>query len=178
MNNPPFILTEEFATLTAAVKTALGLGVLNYQYGYLSELQEVLKEYSKTNEFSAQKYPLIWLEQPFTIDRVDSDYFGDTVLRIFIIVDSDSELRAGQRMDQMFKPVLYPIYHELLNQIENAVHIFHCVKDNGMPHKVTDRYYWGEEQTQIFNDVFDCMEVAGLKLKIKNKPGCDEVAGF
>nr|MBA3971805.1 hypothetical protein [Bacteroidota bacterium] len=76
MNDPEYILVDEMDTLVASVKAELSLPVLNYQYGYLRELQETLIEYSKTIQYSALKYPLVWLVQPFTVDRTNGDYFG------------------------------------------------------------------------------------------------------
>lgn len=177
MNNPPYILVDEFQTLVAAVKAKLSLPVLNYQYGYIAELQATLKDYSLTAQYRVLKYPLVWLVQPFTIDRVNGNYFGDTSLRIFIIQESATALKAPDRMTDVFKPVLYPIYGELMQQIGIASQIFDGMLNKVIPHRVIDRYYWGEEQQDKIDDVFDCMEISNLKLKIKNNPNC-ESEGF
>jgi len=171
MNHPEYFLVDEIGTLVKNLNTKLAFDI-NYQYGYLMELQNTLKEYSKTIEFSAKKYPLVWLVQPFTINRKDGGYYGDTTLRIFIIQESEKGLKASERMQQTFKPVLYPIYRELINQILNAGNIFDGLMGDNLQHNVTDRYYWGEDQQNIINDVFDCMEISNLKLKISNKQNC------
>lgn len=175
MNDPEYILVDEVETLVSKASAKLNAqnvftGSINYQYGYLPELQATLKEYSKTVEFSTKKYPIVWLVQPFTINRVDGGYYGDTTLRFFIIQQSEAGLRAPERMEQKFKPILYPIYRELLNQFLNAGNIFDGLMGDNLPHSVTDRYYWGD--AQILNDVFDCMEISNMKLKISNKQNC------
>jgi hypothetical protein len=171
MNDPEFYMVDEIGTLVNNMGTKLSMNI-NYQYGYLMELQNTLKEYSKTVEFSAKKYPLLWLVQPFSINRKDGGYYGDTTLRMFIIQESEKGLRASERMTETFKPVIYPIYRELISQILDAGHLFDGLMGGNLPHTVTDRYYWGEDQQNIINDVFDCMEISNMKLKISNKQNC------
>lgn len=171
MNDPEFYMVDEIGTLVADAGTNLGIAI-NYQYGYLMELQNTLKEYSKTIEYSSKKYPLVWLVQPFTINRQDGGYYGDATIRMFIIQESEAGLKARERMEQKFKPVIYPIYRELINQFLNATNIFYGLMGGNLPHNVTDRYYWGEDQQNIINDVFDCMEISNMKLKISNKQNC------
>lgn len=156
-------------SIVAAVKASLSLPVLNYQYGYVSELRETL---AQMNVVSSTKYPLVWLVQPFTISRVNGGYYGDVTLRMFIIQETVKTYKATERMANTFKPVIYPVYRELIDQILFRSDLFDGTMDSHIPHSVTDRYYWGEEQSKALNDVFDCMEISNLKLKISNKQNC------
>ena len=169
MNNPEYILVDELATIVTAVKTALALPVLNYQYGYVNELKETLATFDKTVTYSVQKFPLVYLVQPFTITRDSYRYFGKANgLEIFIINETVQDKKAPARMTDNFKPVIYPIYRELLKQISLA-RCFQETTVSNIVHKTTDLYYWGEEQKEkMINDVFDCMYVNGLNLNIKN----------
>lgn len=174
----PYILVDEFGTkdsgglltggILKKVQTARSLPVLNYQYGYIEELNETLKQYTQNDRFEALKFPLIWLAQPFFIDRNKSNlYFGDTRnLSIFIIMQTSANYKAQDRMTNVFKPILYPIYLELLNQIRKESTVF----DNEyiIEHTLVDRYFWGEQQMYL-NDKVDCIEISGMKLKINNK---------
>src|SRR5205809_5762935 len=105
----PYVLVDEFGLkdadgvltggLLKNVKDALGLPVLNYQFGYFDELTETLSQYSMTEQFSAKKFPLIWVEQPFTIDRENVNVFGETIdLRLFIIHETDKTYKADKRL--------------------------------------------------------------------------------
>lgn len=158
-------------SIVSAVKTALALPTLNYQYGYVSELRETLAQMNE-KDFVQLKYPLVWLCQPFTISRVNYGYYGDAALRIFIIQESAKNLKATERMAQTFKPVIYPIYRGILAQILSRGDLFDGLLGDHLEHSVTDRYYWGEEQSKALNDVFDCMEISNLKVKISNKQNC------
>ena len=181
MNQPEYILVDEIETLVANASTQLiSDGVLttaiNYQYGYLEELKTKLQQASVVQSYARLKYPLIWIVQPFQVRRVNGEYYGDTSLRLFIIQQSEAGLFAEQRMANTFKPILYPIYRKVMGELENN-RVFDRPIDGSFVHTVTDRYYWGEEQQEKIDDIFDCMEISGLQLKIKNNPNCEPV-GF
>lgn len=180
MNDPQHILVDAFGTKNAKdeltdgilfdVKTKLNLSVLNYQYGYVDELKETLAQMAKTPAFAVKKYPLVWLVQPFTIARGELGWFGTLENgRLFIIAPSEKTLKAQGRMSTVFKPVIYPIYTEILNQVVISSE-FDQLDVDSLSHKITDRYYWGEEQQKVISDVFDCLEISQLKLKIHNNP--------
>lgn len=188
MNDPEYIIVDEFGIkdsndqLTSGilyeVKTALDLPVLNYQYGYREELNKTLINYSKSPEFASKKFPLVWLVQPFSISRGEIGWYGTMQdLSIVIINASEVNVRAQQRMENNFKPILYPIYRELLNQIVLSLAFDESVVEK-MSHKVIDRYYWGEAQQSVLNDVIDCIEISGLRLKISDKQNSSIFSNF
>lgn len=174
MNNPEYILVDEFAAIASAVKAALGLPVLNYQFGYVKVLNQTLAKWSQTIENAVNKYPLIWLAQPFTVNRDLFAWYGTIpVLKIFIIEKSDSNLTNEQRMDLKFRPVIYPIYRQLLKQLDLSP-VFDTGK-NVMSVETTDRFFWGENQQTVLDDIVDCMEVSLQGLKINNNQNCVEL---
>ena len=118
MNQPEYIVVDEIGTVVEAVKTSLGLDVLNYQYGYVEELNETLQQWSKNPDYAPLKFPLVWAMQPFTIVRGEGGIYGSVEgLRIFIINSSGKELKAKDRMENNFKTVIYPIYREFMSQL-------------------------------------------------------------
>ena len=177
MNNPEYILVDEIGVLAQKASTnliadAVLTTAINYQYGYLHELKTKLQQASTMQAFAALKYPLLWLVQPFSIKRVNGNYFGDTQVRFFIIQQSQATLFAEERMAISFKPVLYPVYREMIKQFNNASHLFEGTMNAAQSHTITDRYYWGENQQEQIDDIFDCMEISGLDLQISNNPNC------
>jgi hypothetical protein len=170
MNNPEYILVDELKEVVSKVKTALNIPVLNYQYGYVEELNQTLDQWSKSKDHAQGKYPLVWVMQPFVINRGDKGVYGSVEgLKIFIITGSDQNLKAPQRMEQKFKAIIYPVYRELMNQI-NRHKAFES--SYSRKHRFTDRYYWGEAQQRVLNDVVDCSEISNIELKIKDNPNC------
>jgi hypothetical protein len=170
MNNPEYILTDEMRTIVAAVKTALALPVLNYQHGYVTELDETLKQYEADPSLYNQKYPLIWFAEPFTEIRASWKYWSDVKdMRLFILHATEKTTKAADRMTDVFKVTLLPIYRELISQIDKSK-VF--VNQPQVLHSKTNRYYWGEKQQSVLTDPVDCIEVSQLQLKVKNNPNC------
>ena len=169
MNNPPYILVDEIGAIVTAAKTALALDVLNYQYGYVDELKNTLANYDKSPTYAGLKFPLVYLVQPFTITRGEFRHYGKaTGLEIFIINKTQQGIKAEQRMTDNFKPVIYPIYRELISQITKSIAFVDSMPGK-VTHRTTDLYYWGEtQQEKMINDVFDCMYITGMELTIKN----------
>jgi hypothetical protein len=173
MNNPEYIIVDEFATLVEAVRIKLELTNLNYQFGYVTELNETLTQWTKSSAYAAKKYPLVWLEQPFTLKRGNSAAYYGTIesVRVFIIDQSKKSEKAKKRIDNVFKPVIYPIYREILKQI-NINPVFMVQSFELIEHTFTDRYYWGEAQQSVLVDVIDCSIVTFKNLKVNNNLNC------
>lgn len=184
MNNPEYIVVDEFATVVAAVRQALLLGpdpdrfsVLNYQYGYITELNETLTQWSKTPQTAHDKYPLVWLEEPFTITRGRNPaiYGSINSVRVFIIQSSTKDLKAARRMTDKFKPVIYPIYRELLTQLDLSLPFSMTAAAKAVErfeHDFTNRYWWGDAQQAHLNDVVDCSIVTFRNLTVNNNLNC------
>lgn len=177
MNDSEYILTDEMETIVAAVKTALGISVLNYQYGYIEELNETLKQYEADPVKFEQKFPLVWLAEPFDTERGDKEVYGESNPDIFIINTTTKTWKAKERMDNNYKPILYPIYRSLLDQLVLSV-VFNHVSVDSIPHKVTKGYYWGEAQKSVLNDTVDCLKIKFPKIRIHNKQECSPINSF
>lgn len=184
VNAPEFIVVDAFGIkdegsglvesgIIWSVQEALGFGSLNYQYGYLKELNQTMKQWEDSPQHANLKFPLIWLEQPFTIVRGNSAaYYGQIKpFRVFIIESSTQEKKAHERMKDVFKPKIYPIYRELLNQIDLSA-VFMTNGIQLIKHEFTDRYFWGEEDLSQLNDIIDCSIVQFFDLKINNNFNC------
>lgn len=177
MNNPEYILTDEMETIVAAVKAKLGLSVLNYQYGYIEELNETLKQYEADPSKFDKKFPLVWLAEPFDTTRGEQGIYGTADPDIFIINKTEKTWKAKDRMDNNYKTVLYPIYRELLNQIVSSV-VFNHLLIATIKHKVTKGYYWGEGQKAVLNDAVDCLKIGSTRLRICDNPNCTTFQTF
>lgn len=184
MNEPEYIVTDEFSeivnnTLLGLRQKNIDLGndpgwpVLRYEYGYIRELNQTLQQAEGNEAEFDKKYPLIWLAEPFTVVRDDPNFFGRVKLDIFIIVNTDPNYKAHERMLLNYKPIIYPIYRELMNQIALSVCFTNSDKDNienkdSFIHTLTKGYYWGDSQKQILNDNVDCLKIGSLELNIHN----------
>lgn len=160
---------ELFCGILNEVKNALGLRVLNYQYGYINELNETLKQYTENSETESRKFPLVWLQQPFTIikDTTSITYGTIETVRLFFCVQTETNLKSYERMAQNFKPQIYPLYYKTMEKIDESL-AFLTQSANQIDHAFTDRYFWGPDE-EIFGDKIDCSMVTLRNLVLSNK---------
>ena len=172
MNAPEYIVVDELKTVSTETQTALSLTNLNYQYGYMKELNETLQEWDKNVEDRPKRFPLIWAEQPFNIIKGESGaYWGRIeLLRVFFMVHTEINLKAEDRMTQKYKQVLYPIVREWLTQLDYSL-AFHTEGVQKLRHIQQDVYYWGNQENVLTNPV-DCVILTIRDLLIANNPNC------
>lgn len=171
LNNPPYIVTDVFTEIVATVSAELETPVYSH-FGYVNELNETLIQYNESPALFDKKFPLVWLAQPFTITHGKNvGLFGEIdELRLFIIKDTDKNWKATERMENNYKPVIYPIYRELVRQlVRSKKFAWYPAPDT---YKITDRYYWGESQGNVLIDNVDIMELRISNVKIHNNKNC------
>ena len=172
----PLYLTDVFGQLVSRVSASLAfcnpkIKQVYYIYGNPLEVADVLANDKENKQYD--KYPLVILFTDITNTRGAVGYDSTVPVRIAIVNNTEHNYRAPKRMDVNFKPVLYPIYRELLNQIDSLViGKQYKVFDTGygvqdIQHEQTDRLYWGaaaDDNKNPFNDRLDAIE---LKMNLK-----------
>ena len=145
-----------------------------YQYGHPLEIVNTLTEMSKEQSISACKYPILALFTDISEDKTDPKFYCKVNdLHLIIATLTDNTYLADQRIEQNFKPILHPIYDEFINQLSKNRNI-EVDYTGSIPHISTDRLYWGRNglfgnDSNIFNDYIDCIEITKLKLNIKKQ---------
>jgi hypothetical protein len=163
-----YILYEVMGEVVEQVRQALSLPVLNYQYGYLEELDATLQQYAQDPNYAAQRFPLVWLKPRFKILRTSTAYYGEVKdLRLFVMHATDPDLKAKDRLERNYKPVIYPIYHALLEQLNQHPAIS---AEYHRAHVVIDDFYWGDTQGSYLAGPVDCLTIENLTLSINTKP--------
>lgn len=166
-------IVEEMEAVIAKVNTALTLAnfatrPVYYMYGHPKEIANRLQELTNSPTEAHKKFPLIILFTDITIDRSLIGFYGSTSLRILIANFTLADYTSNQRTEINFKPILHPIKKELINQIDR--HIMFTYEDE-LTYKETDMYYYGSQinDSNVFNDRIDAIELRDIKLNIKNK---------
>lgn len=162
------IVTRTSAQLLADGTIATGV---NYLYGHPLEILDSLQKLTKIASSQGNRYPLVALFQDFDEVRGKDDTIEFTVsLNLIIASLTKPEYKAADRYKYNFKPILYPIYEELITQIK----VSRYFKDpmTQYSHKKTDRMYWGRnglfgKDGSVYNDFIDAIEIQDLELKVK-----------
>jgi len=169
------IITNENAALAPDEQSFIN--TINYQYGHKLELLETLKQMdqdaSGQNKFL--KYPLVYLVQDFVEDRgKQPGIYAETSLNILIMHQTEPTHKITDRYNKVFKPVLYPIYYSLINQI-NQSRFVNQGNEDLIPHTKIDRAFYGKKglggnEKNALNDFVDAIEIVNLDLKINYQP--------
>lgn len=122
------------------------------------------------------KYPLIAVFQDFVERKGDISGYPTVDLQLIILYYTQKTSYTEDRYDKVFKPILYPIYDELLTQIIKHPEVA-IISPNRIEHDKIDRPHWGDPGTYgnkeyLLDDVLDGIELRNLKLvlqKIKCK---------
>lgn len=176
MTDTEYILTDEIGMLVADVKEELQLPVLNYQYGYVEELIQTLQQWENSPAHFGQKFPLVWLAEPYSIKRDDNGVCGTATVDFFIINHSEKEWKAKDRMENNFKPVIIPIYRSLINQLMLNPAFDHPFEKTP-EHTTVNRYYFSDGGKTVLNDVVDAMKISG-KIRLSEKQNCKPLSNF
>lgn len=159
------------ANETAVFNKPSKIETINYQHGSKIELIETLAQMDKSPDARFEKYPLVYLVQDFTEDRgKDSAVYAEVSLNIIIAHQTKADYKISNRMEKVFKPVIYPIYEQLLKYIAKSKWIHEAHKDT-IRHRKTDRAYWGRRSVggndaNKLSDYLDAMELENVALKI------------
>ena len=145
-----------------------------FMAGHPLEIAQRLTDKDKDKVYKYQKYPLIALRMD--IQESVSKGIWSYSLNILILNYTDKKWNAEQRMEKIFKPVLYPIYERFMGELRNSNLFFWPGNQDYPEHTKVDRPFWGTESQQqgnvknIFNDPIDAIEIIGLKLnqRVKN----------
>lgn len=162
------VLSTIQANEAAVLEDGTLIQAIDYQYGHVEELIETLSQKDKGDITDQQsKYPLIWLVQDFTEDRgKQPGIYAELSLSIIIAHQTVNTYKSTDRYTNVFKPVLYPIYYSLIQQLNRSPFVNQGNEDL-IPHRKIDRLYWGAKQlSNKLNDYCDAIEITNLNLKI------------
>lgn len=140
---------------------------INYQFGPPLEIYQTLAQMSQSKQ--AQKYPLVALFQPITQKKggatgIDSK----TPLRIIIARWGNETDKAAERYDKNFRPVLIPVFAELLYQMSISRAIATPTYEK-IPMDYKEWPYWDNDGKNPVVDCVDIIELSNLELNFRYK---------
>lgn len=148
---------------------------VHYDHGHPMEIIETLKQKDNSDTLVFKKYPAVFLFQDFKETIGEPGIATAARLHLIIVAATLPEYKASERYTKNFKPILYPIYLELKNQIFKSGKVMVSNAAKLSADKI-DRLFWGKEGLygntgNIFNDHLDAIEMQNLDLKFY-KPVC------
>jgi hypothetical protein len=156
---------------TAALGKPSKIEQINFQHGHKIELIETLYQMDKSPTERFNKYPLVWLVQDLTEEiGKETGVYAEVSLSIIIAHHTEHSHKIGTRMEKVFKPVLYPIYYQLLEYLSRSARVIEG-NDEMIRHRKIDRSYWGRNAVGgndklKLEDYVDAIELENISLKI------------
>lgn len=182
MEKKPVYITDIIGEAVSAANTALRTKAdswltvnnfnINYVYGAENHVVQALRNIGNRGG----KYPMIALMMPVRTVRGNSNgFYGEATLpAIYIATLSDNQRLPPAKYMDNFKPILFPIYYEFLNQLAKhrdvinvggADRIMHTLSE--YPADVTDK------ANTIFTDFLDILALTDVSFTIKQQPLVD-----
>ncbi len=150
---------------------------VEFDHGHFLEICGRLTEKDSSQEFMHKKYPLIVLIQDIEEQRGGEKFASEpNNVKILIITSTNKDYTSTDRKEKTFKPILIPIYDQLLQAMEDSREIDTQMSDF-IPHGYIERYFWGREGFQgntglLTNDYLDCIEIDFNEIKINWISNC------
>lgn len=171
---------QSIVNYLAATGTDDAANMPYYMYGHRAEIVARLDR--KNNGANYKKYPLVALRMDIA-EEVAAQWVTYT-LNIAILAYTKKEYNAEERMTNVIKPILVPLYRRFMTELRNS-NLFHYdqgtvdryIDENGRevqvsvpPHTRLIRPFWGTDDGEknvknYFNDPLDAIEIVNLKLK-------------
>lgn len=181
----PFPIVRTMATIVTATQAAILPTIqaidplvtcLNYQFGHLREIIETLKQQDKSPTEMYKKYPLVALFLDFPEHFGNSGgYPGEVVLQMAICYPTRPNIKTSERYENSIKPILLPIYYELMKQIDASgafvTHSGEYMQRHCREHPFGSKDDITDSIGNIFADYVDSIIIDGLTLT-NNFPNC------
>lgn len=164
-------IPDVFLSLMPSIIDKVGFDVF-FEFGHYKEI--VKNQTIKSgNPDKPHRYPLLWLVMDFEEQHGKyNGIYAESDFQIIIAMDTTVNRTMKERRDEVFLPILYPIYDALIETILDTPKI--VTLGNDLKHSKTDRPYWGGQdnygngESNLFNDHIDAVQLKIPQLKIKD----------
>lgn len=140
-----------------------------FKHGSWMEIEKQLMEDTQGRVTRNQKYPLVILIHPVN-EKMNKERNASSInCDVLIVTDSEINKSVDDREADNFIPILYPIYSELLQQIQDSTLYMNYSTLN---HTKKDLYHLGQESTNgnikyKLPDALDGVALLGLEFDLK-----------
>jgi hypothetical protein len=156
--------------------TAENLALMPYYMpGHPLEVTNRLLEKDADEVYKYRKYPLIALRLDIPEPYSEGGMY-EYDLNIAIITLTEKNWNYEERLENVFKPCLEPLYEQFIKMIVQEGHFEWEGDQRRPPHTPILRPYWGVENgtrmgndRSIINDPLDAIEIKNLRIKKKIK---------
>lgn len=173
------VVSATEAALIADPNVNFGSGLekkLYFLQGSKREIMTVLQAWSDSPEKKDKRYPLVALFRDVKEKMLVHNYgmVSEAPLHLAIFTLTDPTFRADTREELNFKPILHPIFSELIRQFTLS-DLFEAPTVENMKIVKWDCYFYGTQPAEknVLNDYIDAIDIESITLKVK--PICSPI---
>lgn len=161
-------IVEVFQDVVCNVSDKYGTSI-NYIFGSADYLKEQLDTFAQSYDTAFSSFPLIALFTPIEEQREGTDTTSAS-LNMIIAVNSEREWDNGERLERTFRPILRPIYEELLRTLKEDAR-FDFGYGEEIKHSYSENYSYGRygaytPSQQELGCAIDAIDIKNLKVTI------------
>jgi hypothetical protein len=140
--------------------------MVRYDYGHINDINERILARQQNGDVMN---PMVLLIEDYKTVHGDEGLTGISNVKIIIVYLSKADITRQQREDNVFRPILYPIYFEFLNQLKVSG-MFQIYDVTKIQHEQINRPHWGDpylygNKEYPLKGVFDGIELNFTELK-------------
>jgi hypothetical protein len=144
----------------------------SFSFGYWPEVRQDLLLKGKDKAYDGTKFPLIVMGTDFEEKR-RYGILADINPKFYLIAESKTNYSTPQRITNVYTPVLYPLYEEFLQALEDSARVHPGSGDRFFEHTKRDLFYMGfakeaQNQNQL-HDILDAIELNFGSIVISKK---------
>ena len=141
---------------------------VHYLYGHPEDIKSRLVAKGRGESTKFDRYPLVALFMDFA-EKTQKDGRITATVQLIIAHHTTKDRFIEDRYIKVFKPILYPIYGELMEALANSPVFSNILNSDAVIKEKIDRPRWGKlkgdnNDGYIFTDVLDAIEVRNLEL--------------
>jgi hypothetical protein len=161
-------IPDLFASLITKISAQVGFTVY-FDHGHYDAVNKnlVYKDKSIDNK---DKYPLIWLVEPFDQRTASNQDYNCELsgLDILILMGTNADDSIDERKTKYFTPKLWPVARALKKQMVDSG-LFQLLSDESIPYDYMKDWYYQSGlsgKNNLFNDIIDAVQIKNLRLRV------------
>lgn len=126
-------------------------------------MQKFINEMLEKDSNSVDKFPVVYMRPDYIEDynTGDSRVLYNATIELYIIHRTEPIYKVGNRYEEVFKPILYPIFEALMYRLKHYAGFTFNYE-----HSKQDLLQWGLNNENFVNEYIDAIHLTNMTLGV------------